>query len=214
MNKLGVLVLDDHPIVLEGISSVLNEEHGFELLAISRILRGVSSMVKKLKPDIIIADIFMESPTFQFIHRIKKANPHIKILFMTGYDSLDNVKLARQYGASGLVSKLEGLNGLRKALKKISNGGKYFSYPPTMPNLKFQSSQLNCSEKYNHPLSPRELDILSCVSLAMTAREIAKDLHISVKTVERHKANIMEKLNMKSQIEIVRYAIRIGLIEA
>ena len=70
------------------------------------------------------------------------------------------------------------------------------------------------NNRMEHPLSPREVDVLCCVAQAMTAKEIARDLHISVKTVDRHKANIMNKLSMRSQIELARYAIRNGFVEA
>ena len=124
---------------------------------------------------------------------------------------IDKVK---SFGGQGLVSKLEGGLGICKAIRVVTSGQEYFSDSSLTGPLSYRNPSRVKKLPTHHPLSPREVDVLCCVAHAMTAKEIAKDLHISVKTVDRHKANIMEKLSMRSQIELARYAIRHGFVEA
>jgi DNA-binding NarL/FixJ family response regulator len=92
--------------------------------------------------------------------------------------------------------------------------GEFFTSDTTPTRNLVSKQREGVNSQMEHPLSPREVDVLCCVAQAMTAKEIARDLQISVKTVDRHKANIMNKLSMRSQIELARYAIRNGFVEA
>ena len=214
MDPIKLIILDDHPVVREGLIFMIEREPDFKVLADSGDSTDAIELVNQHKPDVLLLDVHMEGQTFNIVKKAKMVHPDVKVLFITAFDSSENYKKAEKFGAAGLVSKLEGAKGICNALRLVAQGEPYFS-PQGQDRKTFSLSDVKANSiPVHHPLSPREVDILCCVAHAMTAKEIAKELHISVKTVDRHKANIMEKLNMRSQIELARYAIRNGFIEA
>ena len=198
--------MDDHPVVREGLIAALNRESDFKVLADGGRAEDVVGLVERNKPDVVLLDIQMDQSTFGFVGRIKDAHAAAKVLFISAFDSENNVQQVTLFGGSGLVSKQEGTAVIAAAIRRVVAGETYFS--------ESVAARANSEAKKPgpHPLSPREVDVLCCVAHAMTAKEIAKNLKISVKTVDRHKANIMHKLTMRSQSELVRYAIRHGFV--
>lgn len=213
MAAINIIVMDDHPVVREGLIFMIEREPDIKILADSGDASEVVKLVEEHKPDVLLIDVHMEGQTFNIVKKALLAHPELKILFITAFDSEENHNKAKKIGANGLVSKLEGAKGICKALRIVSEGESYFSEAGVARQKVKKLSRSN-STPVHHPLSPREVDVLCCVAHAMTAKEIANDLHISVKTVDRHKANIMDKLKMRSQIELARYAIRHGFVEA
>ena len=214
MDPIKLIILDDHPVVREGLIFMIEREEDFKVLADSGDSTDAIELVNQHKPDVLLLDVHMEGQTFNIVKKAKMVHPDVKVLFITAFDTPDNYKKAEKFGGSGLVSKLEGAKGICSALRTVAKGETYFS-PQGQERKTFSFSDIKATSiPVHHPLSPREVDILCCVAHALTAKEIAKELHISVKTVDRHKANIMEKLSMRSQIELARYAIRNGFIEA
>lgn len=209
MEKVRLIVLDDHPVVREGLILMIEREPDMQVVADSGTIKDALRLVEEHKPDILLLDIQMEAPTFNIVKKAKAVHPEVKVLFITAFFTKENVKQADRFGGFGLVSKLEGSKGITEAIRTVAQGKKYFS--DNMEKKSFPRTKRTILPQ--HPLSPREVDVLCCVAHAMTAKEIANDLHISVKTVDRHKANIMEKLSMRSQIELARYAIRHGFVD-
>lgn len=207
MNKTRVMVVDDHPIVREGLTHLIERDAEFEVVSQCGSLVQVLDEVQMARPDVILLDIQMEVSTFSVAKKIRSLLPDTKVLFLTAFFTSENVAQAERFGGLGIVSKLQAGDELITALKTVATGATYFRNVP-VGAVAVASTTLNQKIPVDHPLSPREVDILCCVARAMTAKQIAKTLSISVKTVDRHKANIMDKLSMKSQIEMTRYAIR------
>jgi DNA-binding NarL/FixJ family response regulator len=218
METIKTIILDDHPVVREGLIYMIEREPDMKVLADSGDSNDAIELVREHKPDVLLLDVHMEGQTFNVVKKAVSVHPEVKVLFITAFDTQDNYKKAEKFGGAGLVSKLEGAKGICNALRAVARGETYF-HPEEAAERKaaaggYQHIVRGKDVPEHHPLSPREVDILCCVAHAMTAKEIAKELHISVKTVDRHKANIMEKLNMRSQIELARYAIKNGFVEA
>lgn len=210
MSKIRVIVLDDHPVVREGLIYMIEKQDDLQVVAESGTSKDAINLVELHKPDILLLDIQMETPTFNIVKKAKAVHADVKVLFITAFFTKENVKQADRFGAFGLVSKLEGSRGICEALRQVAEGKRYFSENADKRSFVANKKRPTTT---SHPLSPREVDVLCCVAHAMTAKEIANDLNISVKTVDRHKANIMEKLSMRSQIELARYAIRHGFVD-
>lgn len=213
MDPIKVVVLDDHPVVREGLIVMMEKEEDIDVLADSGESGDAIKLIEEFKPDVLLLDVHMEGQTFNLVKKAKAAYSHIKVLFITAFDTKDNHRKAQKYGASGLVSKLEGSKGICNAIRAVQKGETIYT-DEGVERKRIKRTGRVGNVPSHHPLSPREVDILCCVAHAMTAKEIAEDLHISVKTVDRHKANIMDKLSMRSQIELARYAIRNGFVEA
>ncbi len=213
MQNISLVILDDHPLVREGLLYMMERESDLEVVADSGQSSDALDLVQKHMPDLLLLDAYMGTPTFNLVKKVQKIKPDIRVLFITAFDSDENILHASRIGAHGLISKLEGSLAICQAIRQVAQGQTYFSDASirTKPEVKKEKSRSSVS--INHPLSPREVDVLCCVAHALTAKEIAKDLHISVKTVDRHKANIMDKLSLRSQIELARYAIRHGFVE-
>jgi len=203
MNPITLVVMDDHPIVREGLIASLNREPDLRVLANGGQAALAVDLVGRFKPDVALLDIQMDESTFGLVNRVKEAHNNVKVLFISAFDTKSNAEQAQLLGGSGLISKQEGIGSIVTAIRRVAAGETVFS----------TSNEVSPDDApKDHPLSPREIDVLRCVAHALTAKEIAKNLKISVKTVDRHKANIMHKLNMRSQSELVRYAIRKGFV--
>jgi DNA-binding NarL/FixJ family response regulator len=169
------------------------------------------------KPDIVMSDISMPglSP-FEMVKRSKEQNSGLRVLFLTAYSTDGNLERALRAGGSGFITKVEPMNIILEAIRKVSSGESYFSdeiqgrIVGSQPNEAARSD--NDLTVRRELLSPREVEVLCCVARGLTAKQIANTLHISAKTVERHKSNIMAKLGIHSQVDLARYAIREGLI--
>lgn len=214
MEPISVIVIDDHPIVREGLVLMLQKEEDLCVVASSGKSKATYELLRIHRPDVLLIDIHLESTTFNIVKRSLALYPELRVLFITAFDTFDNIERVKLCGGHGLLSKIENLECVCHAIRKVSEGGTYFSDPTLVDGMSYRSPLRPKKLPEHHPLSPREVDVLCCVAQAMTAKEIAKNLHISVKTVDRHKANIMEKLHMRSQIELARYAIRHGFVEA
>lgn len=204
---IKVAIFDDHPVVREGLKALVDNEAGMKVVGDSGIVDDLEQVVRGADPDILLLDVHMGGPTFDLIAKAQALKADLKIVFITGFDTEHNLQQAVRLGAHGLVSKMEDGKIVCDALRAAYRGETYFSEAARNRRSR------NKSVPSNHPLSPREVDVLCCVARAMSAKEIAQDLNISVKTVDRHKANIMDKLNLRSQIELARYAIKHGFVD-
>ena len=167
---------------------MIDKEPDLDVVADSGLATDVTELVDRYKPDVLLLDVHMEGTTFNLVKKARAGHPDLKVLFITAFDTKENAQKAARFGALGLVSKLEGNVGICTALRAVSKGERYFSEPEVRPRgLRGRQGARSKTIPSHHPLSPREVDILCCVAHAMTAKEIARDLHISVKTVIRNK---------------------------
>ena len=210
MLKVTVVIIDDHPVVRKGLLSIFEGDPDIRVLADGESTTEAINLVQNHRPHVLLLDTDVHGQTFNLAKKLTNEFVNLRIVIMGDKDDEDDIRLAKRVGAWGFINKgMDGVN-ICSTVKKVASGQQCF---PNVVQASPSLTQPRMSPK-GHPLSPREVDVLCCVAHAMTAKEIAKDLHISVKTVDRHKANIMEKLSLRSQIELVKYAIRKGFVDA
>ena len=212
MKKISLLVVNDHPVVREGLTQVLDRFEELQVLSSGPSSYQVKELVQRLQPEILLMDIQSMASIYQMATEAQSIKPDLHIVLTSSLPLPEYQRIAERIGAKGLMSAFDDPEQMLAGLKSVSEGALFFHNNGIIRTL-VQKHRDGINGRLEHPLSPREVDVLCCVAQAMTAKEIALDLQISVKTVDRHKANIMNKLNMRSQIELARYAIRNGFVE-
>jgi DNA-binding NarL/FixJ family response regulator len=213
--KTSILIADDHPIVLNGLRTVLNAQPDFEVVA--EATDGDEAVEQAVSQDVHLAilDISMPRKTgLQAAREISRRRPEVRILILSMHDNEQYLFEAIKVGASGYVLKSSVDRDLVEACRAAMRG-EPFLYPGGVRALmrdyveRARAGDIGSGEV----LTPREEEIVKLVAEAHTNEEIGEMLFISKKTVERHRANILEKLGMRDRVELTRYAIRRGLIE-
>jgi DNA-binding NarL/FixJ family response regulator len=209
-----ILIADDHALVRRGLRLVLDQEP--DLHVVAEAADGAEAVAGALAPevDLAILDVAMPRMTgIQAARELGRRRPELRMLMLSMYDSEQFLFEALRAGASGYVLKSGADRDIVEACRATMRG-QPFLYPSAVTALvRDFVDRGGDDEAPFDPLTPRELEILKLIAEAHTSREIAEALVISVKTVERHRANIMEKLGMRDRVELTRYAIRRGLIE-
>ncbi len=214
--KIRVLLADDHAIVREGVRRILMAEPDIEVVAEADDGLGAVEQAKKLKPDVAVLDISMPGINgIEATKQIRAALPNTHTLALTMHSDDSYVFQVLKAGASGYVLKRAAATDLVQAIR-AARRGEAFLYPAVAKAVvadylkRLESGEGR--ETYDG-LTDREKEILTLVADGATNQEIAQKLFISVKTVQTHRAHIMEKLNLHDRTMLVRYAIRKGLIE-
>ena len=213
--KTRVLIADDHPIVLRGLRLVLNAQPDLEVVA--EATDGEQAVQEALSAGahLAILDISMPRKTgLQAAREITHRNPRMRVLMLSMHDNEQYLFEAISAGASGYVLKSAVDRDLVEACRATMRG-EPFLYPDGVRALMREYlERARAGETHRELLTPREEEILKLVAEAHTNDEIGELLHISKKTVERHRANILEKLGMRDRVQLTRYAIRRGLVSA
>jgi len=211
MKRVRVLLADDHKIVLEGLRSLLEPE--FELAGTVEDGRALVAAAGKLRPEVIVADISMPLLNgIEAVRQIKKTNPQIKVVFLTMHPDVTYATRAFEAGASGYVLKHSASSELVTAIREAIKGRTYVT--PMIAGELIQSYREGSypQQDGNRKLTPRQREVLQLLAEGHSAKEIAKILHISPRTAEFHKYRMMEELNCKTSAELVRYAIKHGIV--
>jgi DNA-binding NarL/FixJ family response regulator len=213
--KTRILIADDHPIVLKGLRTVLDAQPDLEVVA--EATDGAQAVERALTEDIHLAilDISMPRKTgLQAAREITHRRPEVRVLMLSMHDNEQFLFQAIAAGASGYVLKSSVDRDLVEACRATMRG-QPFLYPDAVRALmrEYMERARSGEAVHGEVLTPREEEILKLVAEAHTNEEIAEMLFISKKTVERHRANILEKLGMRDRVELTRYAIRRGLVE-
>lgn len=210
MPKPRIVLGDDHSLILEGLRSVLQND--FEIAGIATNGRELVEIAERLKPDAVVLDISMPLLNgMEAARQIRKTIPATKLLFVTQKSEREYVKAALQMGASGYILKQSLVSELVPALREVLNG-RFYITPDLRNGLPgiWHSTQ-NPSELFATELTPRQREILQLVAEGKSNKEIAALLSISIKTVDFHKAAIMDELGIRSTAELTRYALRQGI---
>ena len=211
MEKPRVLLADDHKIVLEGLRSLLQSE--FEIVGEVEDGRTLVSEAERLRPDLVVADISMPNLNgIDAARRIKKIDKRIRIVFLTMHADVTYAAGAFEAGASGFVLKHSAPQELVSAMREAMKGQTYVT-PMIAGDLigAFQSGAPLKGE-LKAALSPRQQEVLQLIAEGKSIKEIAAILRISTRTAEFHKYRIMEQLNIKTNAELVHYAVKHGII--
>jgi DNA-binding NarL/FixJ family response regulator len=211
--KSRILIADDHPVVLRGLRIVLNAQPDLEVVA--EATDGEQAVDRALSEDLDLAilDISMPRMTgLQAAREITRRRPEIRVLMLSMHDNEQYLFEAIKVGASGYVLKTAVDRDLLEACRAAMRG-EPFLYPGAVRALMREHLERARAGESLHELTPREEEVVKLVAEAHTNDEIAELLHISKKTVERHRANVLEKLGMRDRVELTRYAIRRGLVQ-
>jgi DNA-binding NarL/FixJ family response regulator len=213
--KTHILVADDHPIVLRGLRMVLNGQPDLEVVA--EATDGEQAVEYALSHDIHLAilDISMPRKTgLQAAREITHRKPEVRVLMLSMHDNEQYLFEAIRAGASGYVLKSAVDRDLVEACRAAMRGEPFLYSGAVRALMRDWLERVRHGEDIDDdPLTPRETEIVKLIAEAHTSREIAELLVISEKTVERHRTNILAKLGMRDRVELVRYAIRRGLVQ-
>jgi DNA-binding NarL/FixJ family response regulator len=209
-----ILLADDHAVVRRGLRLVLDSEPDLEVVAEAG--DGAEAVERALSDDVHLAvlDVTMPRMTgIQAAREISRRRPDVRTLILSMHDNEQYFFEALKAGASGYVLKSAADRDLVEACRATMRG-EPFLYPDAVAALiRNHLDRAGEGKAAADILTPRELEILKLIAEAYTSKEIAEMLVISVKTVERHRANILEKLGMRDRVELTRYAIKRGLVE-
>jgi DNA-binding NarL/FixJ family response regulator len=202
---LRILVADDHGIVRSGLKMLIERQAGMNVVAEADDGVGAVEAAQRERPDVAILDVAMPRMTgIQAAREIRAHCPDTSVLLLSMHDDERYVHDALRAGAAGYVLKRQADAELIDAVREVAAGGCFVSSLP--------ESAL-CADHREDPLTPRELDVVKLIAEAYTNRQIAQILKVSEKTVESHRSNVFSKLGMRDRVELVRYAIKRGLVE-
>jgi len=211
MSKVRILLADDHRIVIEGLKKLL--EPDYDVVGTVEDGRALIAAVAELQPDVVVADVSMPHLNgIEAVRQIKEKSPQIKVVMLTMHHDVQYAVRAFEAGASGFVLKASASNELITAIGEAMRGKTYVT--PLIAGDLIQSYREGKAnpEIGLRQLSARQREILQLVAEGRSAKEIGRALNISARTVESHKYQIMEALNVKTSAELVQFAIKHGII--
>jgi two-component system response regulator NreC len=211
--SIKVLVADDHQIMREGLRAMLEKEHDIVVLGEAEDGRMIERLARELAPDVIIMDVAMPDLNgIEATRQIVAELPGVKIIALSMHDDRRFVLNMLKAGAAGYMLKDSAFTDLAKAIRMVMSGKTYLSHEVTDIVVKdYVSSSQPAESSAFQLLSPREREVLQLLAEGKTSALIGEKLHISVKTVETHRQQIMVKLKIRSVAELTKYAIREGL---
>ena len=214
MDKLRILIADDHAVLRDGLKALVNGQPDMEVVGEAENGRSVLEKVRQLKPHIVLMDISMPDMNgAQATRRLKELFPTIKVLALTAHEDSSYLRHMLEAGASGFLLKRAAADQLIQAIHVVANDSRYID--PTFAGKVLSNFMRPVCKATTEgkELSEREAEVLRLTAWGFGNKEIAVHLDISVKTVETYKARLAEKLQLTSRTEIVRYAVRHGWLQ-
>jgi DNA-binding NarL/FixJ family response regulator len=216
--KKKIIIIDDHALFREGLKAIISRKSQYEVIGEAGNAKEAVHLVRGLKPDLILLDIALPDRNgIDLTKELRNILPKTPILVVSMHNKINYILKTFQAGASGYVLKESAAEKLLQGINSVLNGEIFMDSSVSqsilnklmnVPEKKAQSPE----SQYN-TLSPREQEVLVLLVQGNSAKQIAERLFISPKTVENHRSNIMQKLEMHSTIELFRYAMRIGLLD-
>jgi len=216
VKKVKLMLVDDHKIVRQGIKKLLEEEPDLQVAGEAANGREAVKKATELKPDVILMDITLSNLNgLEATKQIKKVLPDVKVIMLTMHKNEEYVLQSFQAGASGYILKEGAVEELVSAIRSIHQDKSFLSptISKTLIDAYLRKMETGKTETPFDLLTDREREVLQLIAEGSTNREVAKSLFISVKTVEAHRAHIMQKLNIHDIAKLVKYAIQKGLVD-
>src|SRR5262245_27007154 len=216
MRKIGILLVDDHTVVRQGLRALLKSEEDIEVVGEAENGRQAVMAARKTSPDVVVMDIAMPLLNgLEATRQILKAQPNAKVLVLTSYGDDECVEQLMQAGAAGYLIKQTAANDLLKAIREVQRGNAFFS-PAIAKRLRDQCRDAftnGRTTKKPGELTTREAEVLQLIAEGFSNKQIAGELTISIKTVEKHRQQVMNKLGIHDVAGLTRYAISKGMVE-
>ncbi|HEY8512462.1 MAG TPA: response regulator transcription factor [Cyclobacteriaceae bacterium] len=211
MTSIRLLLADDHPLIREGIRSLLNGNERLTVVGEVEDGQALIDEYKRLQPDVVLADIKMPRVTgLEALKQLVSEFPEIRFILLTMHEEREYVINALRHGASGYVMKNAERDELVKAIITVYEGGRYFS--PEVANILADTVSRNSTQSLPE-VSPREKEVLDLVAHGMSTKQVADKLGISTRTVETHRINMLKKLKVSNTAELIRKAIELNIIK-
>ncbi|WP_109489309.1 response regulator transcription factor [Occallatibacter savannae] len=208
--KKSVLVIDDHPLLRQGLAMLINQQGDLRVCGEAEDLRVAMQAIVQLNPDIVVLDISLKGPDgLEVLKTIRAANPTLPVLVLSMHDEAIYAERALRARANGYIMKQEATEKVLVAIRSILNGEVYLSDAMSRKLLQqFIDGTPSFLDSREGVLSDRELEVFRLIGEGRSTREIAEELRLSVKTVETYQAHIKEKLGLKSGRELIQHAIQ------
>ena len=213
MNPTRILLVDDHALVRAGIRALIEGKPGMEVIAETGAGDEALRLIGELHPNLVLLDITIPSLNgFEVLEQITKQYPQTRVIILTVHEGTEYAMRALRAGAAGYLPKSAASIELEDAISAVAQGGTYLSHEISQKTL-FEYAQARTPQDLLASLTSRQREILKLIAEGQSTKEIGSHLNISVKTVESHRAKLGEKLGIHDVAGLVRFAIRMGLIQ-
>ena len=217
-DKKRILLVDDHPLFRAGLKSLLVDNPSFQVVGEAGDGQEAIRLTKTLKPDLVLLDISLPDKSgIEITRELKDLFPEILIMIVSMHSKIDFITSAFRAGALGYVIKESAAERLVQGLETVARGDYFLdsslSHKVVKKILEFPTQEAKITDEKYASLTPREEQVLRLLAEGHSAKEVGEKLFISPKTVENHRASIMDKLDLHSTLDLIRYAVRLGLID-
>jgi len=218
MKRITVLLAEDHQIVREGFRSLLKHENDIEVVGEAETGRQAVQMVRKLRPAVVVMDIAMPLLNgLEATRQIRKDTPETRVLILSAHNDDAYVEQMSELGAAGFLLKQTSSHDLATAIREVQKGNTFFS--PSVSKRVHDRDQKTVDregnvKKKNNRLSSREVEVLQLIAEGKANKQVAAELGVSFKTVDKHRQHLMSKLNIHDVAGLTRYAIAEGIIQS
>jgi DNA-binding NarL/FixJ family response regulator len=207
--KLSVIIADDHTLFINGLSMLLQNEPDIEIMNIAANGKEVLGLLHTHTPTLVLLDINMPGINgFEVLKRIKAYYPKIKVVMLSTYNEEHLIEKARATGADGYLFKNAEKDELLRVMRLVAQGQQCFPYKPPVVNSTFDDTDPFLKQ---FQLTKRETELLQFIKQNYTNQQMANHLHLSIYTVETHRKNIMQKLNLKNPVELTKFILQYNL---
>ncbi len=208
--KKAVLVVDDHPLMRQGLALLINQQHDMHVCGEAEEAQAAIEAIAQLRPDIMILDISLKGPDgIELLKNLRATDPDLPVLVLSMHDEAIYAERALRARANGYIMKQEATEKVLIAVRRILGGEVYLSERMSNKMLQqYVGGAPNMIQSRIASLSDRELEVFRRIGEGRATREIAEELHLSVKTVETYQAHIKEKLALRSGRELIQHAIQ------
>jgi DNA-binding NarL/FixJ family response regulator len=214
--SVSIILADDHPVVRRGMQSLLEQEREFWIVGVATDGLEAVKLTERLKPDVLVLDLMMPGLSgLEALRILRERSARTRVVILSMHGSISFVAQALQNGATGYVLKDSSEENLVRAVKEAAAGRRFLSPPITEIAIHTYIEQSQAGSFDPHDtLTPRQREVLQLAAEGKTNAEIAARLNISQRTVENHRAALMQRLGLQNHTELIRHAIRHGLIPA